>query len=165
MRFHLFLGSHCLLKQRFLLAIYRRIPRALSSLVVRVVKPTYPIGVVAVVFNTRGEVLVLQHTYHTPTWRLPGGLLDHGESMFQTVVREVWEEANCKVAPMGVVDAALLTFSLDVAIVCHLEEEAHFRPNAEVAASAWWHLDACERLGEVQHRFVKRAYEAWGQHT
>jgi len=149
------------LNQRLLLALYRRLPRRLSALAVRALKPTYPIGVVAVVFNARGQVLVLKHTYHNPVWRLPGGLMDYRESPEETAVREVREEANCSVRPIGVVGASVLAFTFDVAVVCGLVEQRPFVVNAEVVDATWWDVSTCDALSDVQRAFVARAYEEW----
>ena len=56
----------------------------------------------AVVFNARGEVL-LQRREDTGEWGLPGGIMEIGERIDQTLVREVAEETGLLVEPMRLV--------------------------------------------------------------
>jgi len=56
-----------------------------------------------VVFNSRGEVLLIRQTYDRHAeWRLPGGALDPHETLVQGAAREVGEETGVKVQPLGV---------------------------------------------------------------
>ncbi|MGW3916467.1 NUDIX domain-containing protein [Streptomyces sp. NPDC005070] len=52
-------------------------------------------SVVAFVQNDAGEVLMIQRS-DNGRWALPGGGHDVGESISDTVVREVWEETGIK---------------------------------------------------------------------
>ncbi|MEV0410970.1 NUDIX domain-containing protein [Streptomyces sp. NPDC050448] len=52
-------------------------------------------SVVAFVQNDEGQVLVIQRS-DNGRWALPGGGHDVGESISDTVVREVWEETGIK---------------------------------------------------------------------
>lgn len=58
------------------------------------------IGVVAIVLDTEHKVLLVEHSYQ-PGWRLPGGGVSRGESVCDTVARELYEELGiaCKVEP------------------------------------------------------------------
>jgi ADP-ribose pyrophosphatase YjhB (NUDIX family) len=59
-------------------------------------------SVTAIVPNDRGELLLV-HKTDNDLWALPGGAMDGGESMADTVVREVKEETGIDVAVTGVV--------------------------------------------------------------
>ena len=55
-------------------------------------------GCNAIVVNPAGEVLLVRHSYHSPTrWMLPGGGIGRRESPEQAAVREVAEEAGCRI--------------------------------------------------------------------
>ena len=61
----------------------------------RLTQPRFTAGVIGVLFNPLGEVLVVEHVYHThPRWGLPGGFVDHGEHPEETIVRELREELD-----------------------------------------------------------------------
>jgi ADP-ribose pyrophosphatase YjhB (NUDIX family) len=59
-------------------------------------------SVTAVVPNERGELLLV-HKTDNDLWALPGGAMDVGESIAETVVREVKEETGIDVEVTGVV--------------------------------------------------------------
>ncbi len=59
-------------------------------------------SVTAIVVNDRGELLLV-HKTDNDLWALPGGGMDLGEYMAETVVREVLEETGIKVEVTGVV--------------------------------------------------------------
>jgi len=56
----------------------------------------------AVVFNERGEIL-LQRRDDNGEWGLPGGIMEIGERIDQTLVREVEEETGLRVEPVRLV--------------------------------------------------------------
>lgn len=55
----------------------------------------------AFVFNDKGEVLIMKRTETAPTkpnkWDLPGGSLDFGENPYESIEREINEEAGLEV--------------------------------------------------------------------
>lgn len=59
-------------------------------------KPTFTIGVFATIFDEQNRVL-LAHRNDYDLWNLPGGCLDHGETPWQGVIREVKEETGLEV--------------------------------------------------------------------
>ena len=59
-------------------------------------------AVTAVVVNDRGEIL-LQKRSDNGLWALPGGAMDIGEFIRETVIREVKEETGLDVEPLGLV--------------------------------------------------------------
>lgn len=56
----------------------------------------------AIVTNDLGEILVHRRT-DNDLWALPGGGMEFGESIADTVVREVYEETGLRVSPNYVV--------------------------------------------------------------
>lgn len=59
-------------------------------------------SVTAIVTNDAGEILMI-HKTDNDRWALPGGGHDAGESIAETVVREVWEETGVDVGVTGIV--------------------------------------------------------------
>lgn len=59
---------------------------------------TYRIACLGIVFNEKGQILLLrrhQPNHHThDMWNLPGGGLEFGEHPKEAVIREIKEEAN-----------------------------------------------------------------------
>jgi ADP-ribose pyrophosphatase YjhB (NUDIX family) len=59
-------------------------------------------AVTVVVTNDEGEILLQKRT-DNGLWALPGGAMDIGESIADTVMREVKEETGLDVEPTGIV--------------------------------------------------------------
>ena len=86
----------------------------------RLTRPHYSAGVIGVLFNALGEVLVVEHVYHTPPrWGLPGGYMDRGEDPQVTIARELREELelSVKVGPVVALERSEGNH-LDIAFLC-----------------------------------------------
>lgn len=59
-------------------------------------KPTFIIGVFAVIFDKENRILFCHRTDYD-LWNLPGGSLEHGETPWDGVIREVKEETGLDV--------------------------------------------------------------------
>jgi 8-oxo-dGTP diphosphatase len=57
----------------------------------------YRLSVHAVIFNQNQEVLMLKTTYGAKGWTLPGGAIDAGETIHETLTRECLEEMRCEI--------------------------------------------------------------------
>jgi len=108
--------------------LQRRIARALQRspfvmrlayVVIRAFQPRFSVGVVAVIINPQGQVLLAEHTFHpVAPWGLPGGWIKRGESLAACAQREVREELSLdieierlltvEITQEGHVDAAML---------------------------------------------------------
>lgn len=55
------------------------------------------VGAAAVIFSPDGEKILLTRRTDNGQWCLPGGGMDPGESISETVIREVWEETGLHV--------------------------------------------------------------------
>lgn len=52
------------------------------------------LGVAAIIFDDQGKILMVKHSYGMLNWEIPGGAAENGESISETAVREVFEEAG-----------------------------------------------------------------------
>jgi len=68
------------------------------------------LGVGAVVWNDRGEVLLVRRANppRLNEWSLPGGRVEFGETLRAALVREVREETGLEVEILGLIDVAEL---------------------------------------------------------
>ncbi|PWI58534.1 NUDIX hydrolase [Sulfoacidibacillus thermotolerans] len=136
--------------QAFTIRLARVLPISLLKLFIYILKKKYVIGAVAVVFNEEGKILLLHHTYRKDaSWRLPGGLKEAHETPYETVVRELQEEANIQVEPLAVIAVQQSKISLDVAVLCKLISEEPFTKNIEVDERKW--EDPCTLLARLPH--------------
>lgn len=59
------------------------------------------IGVTAIIFNNKKEILLFKHTYRSHSWSLPGGYLKAGEHPREALEREIKEESGLIVSIDG----------------------------------------------------------------
>ena len=59
------------------------------------------IGVNTAIFNDRGQILLVKHSYGRKGWHLPGGGAEPDESIQDTAVRETYEETGLRVIAMS----------------------------------------------------------------
>ncbi len=57
-------------------------------------------GCRVLVLDPAGQVLLIRHSYDAGRWMLPGGGLARGEAPESAALREVREEAGCRLAPV-----------------------------------------------------------------
>jgi 8-oxo-dGTP diphosphatase len=144
-------------KNRMVIAVARVLPSPLVRLAIRILKRQFVIGVVCIAFDENGRILVQRHTYDSPPWRLPGGLRERHESVFETVQREVWEESRCVVHPIALVTATEGTITFDIVVLADIVEVHPFQENAEVTERAFLHPTELPELSPVQTEFIEEA--------
>lgn len=67
--------------------------------------PKYIIGVMAIIFNPRGEVLLVRHQWREKFgWRLPGGLVEKKGGLKDNLAREIYEELGIRLKRLKLVE-------------------------------------------------------------
>jgi len=62
-------------------------------------KYNFQVRVTGVLFNSYNQILIVkQRLSENRQWSLPGGRLEHGETMEQAIIRELYEETGLTVA-------------------------------------------------------------------
>ena len=130
------------------------------------VPPTHTIGVGAVVINDNNEILLVRDRIHTSysIYKLPGGMLEHAQSLEEGVVREVWEETGVKatlVKMVSLLNAHPYRFNKsNMYIVFHLEAqslEINVIDTHEIEKAFWMPLEeffAHEEMSDFQKDLV-----------
>ena len=108
----------------------------------------YLIGVLGVIPDDQGRILLARHTYLPPPgWALPGGWLHGGETLEGGVAREVAEELGLvvEVGPLLGWAEQWPPRHLTFVFLCHARGGS-FRPSAEIAAIAYFPLAEAVQL-------------------
>lgn len=114
------------------LTVFRLLPGPVRRTMVRAGTPHFTVGAVCAIEHE--DALLVLRQPHRPGWSLPGGLLDHGESSAEGVVREVREETGLRVEvgmPLSVLVNGPLR-RVDVVYRIRVDE----RPRAEAGGEA-----------------------------
>lgn len=141
----------------------RRIPWALAAAQTlwRLSRPRWSAGVVGVVINEAGHVLLAEHVYRASLpWGLPGGWVDRGEVPTESLARELREELTLtvEIGPF---------LGLDNNIPGHYDFAYLCRPTSEVGALCsellsygWFAADALPPLRIFHRRAIRQGLEA-----
>jgi ADP-ribose pyrophosphatase YjhB (NUDIX family) len=89
----------------------------------RIRQARFTAGVVGVVFNAQGQILLVEHVFHPHfPWGLPGGWMDRHENPTQTIQRELREELELEVVVGMVLLAEMESANhLDLAFLCQAQ--------------------------------------------
>lgn len=129
----------------------RRMPKLPFKLVSKLVLQPYhrqmrgmTLGTRTAVFDAAGHVLLVRHTY-APGWLLPGGGVERGETIVQSAIRELREEAGVIAEVEPLLHGICLNdeaFPGDHVAVLSLRQftRQEFRPNSEISAAEFFAL-------------------------
>lgn len=138
------------------------------------VDPTHTIGVGAVVINEQNELLMVRDRIHTSRslYKLPGGMLEHSQSLQEGVVRELWEETGIEgelIKMVSVLNSHPFTFNKsNMYIVFQLKAlttEINVIDTGEIEFALWMPLEeffAHEEMSDFQKNLVKATLENKG---
>jgi 8-oxo-dGTP diphosphatase len=145
---------------RHVAGVIRRAPwLAYSARIMwRIRQPRFTAGVVGVVFNEAGQVLLVEHVFHPHhPWGLPGGWVDRNEDPAETVRREMREELELDIR-VGPVLLAKVDFGnhLDMAYLCYLNGGIG-KLSAELLDYRWADPTALPRLHSFHYRAIQQA--------
>jgi ADP-ribose pyrophosphatase YjhB (NUDIX family) len=118
----------------------------------------FTVGAVGVVFNSAGELLLVEHVFHPYfPWGLPGGWVDADEEPAVTVQRELYEELELEVVVGPLLLAAVdHPRHLDLAYACDLTGSVG-KLSAEVLDCQWVAVSELPALHTFQRRAIEQA--------
>jgi 8-oxo-dGTP diphosphatase len=137
-----------------LLRALTRMPR-LHWLAALLANDRFLLGVVGVIHDEQGRVLLFHHPYRRMPWGLPGGWMARGESPLEALEREVREESALEVRAERLLlfgttpDRPKLEFVVGARLV-----GGAFRPSHEVTAMRWATADDLPPIPSIQQRIL-----------
>ena len=143
---------------RQLAAIIRRFPSIIRIpyLTYRRLQTRYTIGVVGVILDQRGRVLIVEHLLHPEyPWGLPGGWIGADEDPAAAVVRELKEELQLAAKVIKVLHIAKsFPNHIDMSFLCE-SQSAVGKLSCELLDHRWLAPDELPEL----HSFHRKSIE------
>lgn len=120
----------------------------------RFFQPKFTIGVIGVVINHHGKILLVEHVFHPyHPIGLPGGWVNRNEDPQKAIIRELHEELSLTVTPQAIIHSERTQYNhLDIAYLCRpLSDVGDL--SFELLGYDWYELDQIPHL----HAFHRQA--------
>jgi 8-oxo-dGTP diphosphatase len=141
-------------------------PVGARNVTVWALSPKFMVGVVGLVRDEKGRVLLVHHTYRGRSpWGLPGGGLQPDESLEECLRREIREEAglDVRVDRLLMAQAHYARRLVDMIFMCYPkpgETLDNFKPSPEVTEARFFPPDDLpEGTAPGQRRLIRLALE------
>ncbi|MEH1827338.1 MAG: NUDIX domain-containing protein [Nostoc sp.] len=101
------------------------------------------ISVFAAIFNKQKKVLCVRRNYGARTWTTPGGGIESGESPFDAVEREAYEEVKYRIKASDLIGVYSIPSMDDYVILLAAEviEVENWSPSEEISDMGYFSLD------------------------
>ncbi len=153
---------------RLLARFLQRFPWIVSIAYVfyRAIRPKVTLGVAAVIFNDKGQVLLVEHIFHPlAPWGLPGGWVEAGEHPETAIVRELQEEVRVTATIEQMVHSTLRSRGhLDFAYLCTIDREVE-GVSSELLDFRWVSPLSLPRMVDFQKEAIQKALAFRSQHV
>lgn len=129
----------------------------LKGSLVWLITQKFLVGVVGVVLNESGEILLLKHTYRDKyPWGLPGGWLKRGEHPADALSREIQEETGMtvKVIKPLIVSGDDKWPRVDLVFLCQVIDGA-FSASDEVSSARFFGKDNLPDVMPGQRKIIQ----------
>ena len=126
----------------------------------RVAHTRFTVTAGAVIFNDKGEVLLLKHRFRAGSgWGLPGGFMEKGEQPIDALRRELREEIGLELDDVKVFAARSFRKPKQVEVLFRARANAQVQSRTvEVERAEWFAIDALpEGLPRDQRVYIERA--------
>jgi len=126
----------------------------------RVTHTRFTVTAGAIIFNDRGQVLLLKHRFRAGSgWGLPGGFLERGEQPVDALRRELREELGLEIEDVEIFTARSFRKPKQVEVLFRGRADGPVNPRTmEVERAEWFSLDALpEGLPRDQRRLIEQA--------
>jgi len=126
----------------------------------RIAHTRFTVTAGAVIFNDKGEVLLLKHRFRAGSgWGLPGGFMEKGEQPIDALRRELREEIGLEVDDVEVLAARSFKKPKQVEVLFRARANAQVKSQTvEVERAEWFPIDALPQgLPRDQRVYIERA--------
>jgi ADP-ribose pyrophosphatase YjhB (NUDIX family) len=137
--------------------IWKLLPRPIRLRLIRATQPKFTVSVAAIVTNTEGKVLLLDHVLRPGVgWGIPGGFIDPGEQPSEAVSRELFEETGIKIRDVQMVRVRTIGSHVEILFRATCDERGEVL-SREIRDLGWFEVGAMpEGMSAVQRTIVEQ---------
>jgi 8-oxo-dGTP diphosphatase len=146
--------------QNLISRVWRKLPVRMRRWTMRLTNTRFTVTAGAVIFNDKGEVLLLKHRFRAGSgWGLPGGFMEKGEQPIDALRRELREEIGLEVDDVKVFAARSFKKPKQVEVLFCARANATVKSRTvEVERAEWFSIDSLpEGLPRDQRVYIERA--------
>jgi mutator protein MutT len=146
--------------QNLISRVWRKLPARMRRWTMRLAHTRFTVTAGAVIFNDKGEVLLLKHRFRAGSgWGLPGGFMEKGEQPIDALRRELREEIALEVDDVKVFAARSFKKPKQVEVLFRARANAQVKSQTvEVERAEWFAIDALPQgLPRDQRLYIERA--------
>lgn len=145
--------------KRTIKKVWKVLPWRLRIALVRVTQTKFTVAVIGVVFNKKGEVLLLDHWLRASEsgWALPGGFVSSNEQPEAALKREILEETGLMIYNEKLL--SVRTRRKHIEIMFRAEADGMPESNSiEIIGAKWFSInDIPDAISPVQKDFILQA--------
>lgn len=137
--------------------IWRLIPYFVRMRIIRLSQAKFTVSVVAIVINSKNEILVLDH-YIRPgaTWGLPGGFIEPDEYPEKAIAREIFEETGLELENVDLKLVRTVNRHIEMLYTATAEGEVELKEK-EIRDFGWFAPeDIPEGVSDTQRELVMK---------
>lgn len=121
--------------------IWRSLPSSLRQIIIRTTQRKFTVSVAAIIFNEKGEVLLLDHVLRpVSSWDIPGGFLEHREQPIDAVRRELFEETGIELNEVEMIRVRTINRHIEILFRAETSGTASVK-SREINAVRWFNMD------------------------
>ncbi|HEV2836668.1 MAG TPA: NUDIX domain-containing protein [Pyrinomonadaceae bacterium] len=142
--------------------LWRAMPPRIRRWSMRATQARFTVTAGALIFNDRGEVLLLKHRFRTGSgWGIPGGFLEIGEQPEEALRRELREEVGLELENVEIFTARSFHKPRQVEILFCCRANIEVKPRTmEVERAEWFSVQSLPAgLPRDQRLLIERAKE------
>lgn len=132
------------------------LPQSVKDMILYFVSKKLIIGVLAVIIDREGRILLFEHTYlGDNAWGIPGGAAKH-EDLREALQRELREESRYRIDVRHSIGVAQYhKRRVDFLFACSIAD-GQFTPSEEVSDYGYFHLDELPKMARHHHIMLDR---------
>lgn len=118
--------------------VWEILPASARRFLVRATQANFTVSAAAVITNSNGEVLLLDHVLRKRSgWSLPGGFIDRGEQPEAGIRREVREETGIVLHSLRLLDVRTINSHIEILFASETDDLARVE-SLEIRAAKWF---------------------------